>query len=428
MPITEITYQPEGAIHSAYRPIVFRCKAVTGLFGDSAPPVVYCDVYVNSYYYKTLSKTQFINDDDAPEYEFDLQDVLQERMEYDIPVADGSKVEAFYGGVKNVFVRFRNAKIDANGFTVSEQVSPVMATSSSPAQAGAGKQSASIVVVNTLIQHEENMSLTSLLNSYKTGAWDVNSYPLTRRPKDHILGLNDSSHFPILTDKTVSTLCLVYTTHFSTSTFCVEADVVDDGGGGGGDGGGDDGGGGEIIRPHVFLIWEDTRSNENKICTSGNCPFTIIVDKTFPDSAIVSARVQKSTDGGQTWSTFISNLGTAPSFNDTISTSGIQWYQVEITVAGHPVVQSNILKYSLLSPELPVYDFWFRAMNPTGHAGVDIVVYTDVHGQEQEKILQRSRFEPNPSDPSNPTFIEAPCTKIVASSIVTKYGALSCTP
>lgn len=421
MPITEITYQPEGAIHSAYRPIVFRCKAVSGLFGVFAAPVAYCDVYVNSVYYKSLSKTQPYSET-SPEFEFDIQDVMQELMDYEIPAADGSKVETFYGGVKNVFVRFRNAKIDANGFTVSEQVSPTMATSSSPSQAGAGTQSASIVVVNALVQHEESMSLTALLNSYKTGAWDVNSYPLTRRPKDHILGLKDSSHFPILTDKTVTTLCLVYTTHFSTSTFCVEADVVDhadDSGGGSGPGPGP--GPSDGSPSLVFIQWADSFSNEDRICTTGTCPITIAVDKTDPDNDIVSTEVLKSTDGGATWTTFIADLGAATSFTDSISVSGNRWYKVKVTDAEAHSVQSNILKYSISTPVRPTYNFWFRATHPEGHAGVDKVVYKDIYGNEQEQLLQRSYQDEN-------GFYPAPCTLVVANTIVTTFGAVTCIP
>lgn len=420
MPIVEITHQPAEAINSAYRPIIFRCKAKTGNLTSYAPPVVYCDVYVNSVYYKTLAKTQFIaNDGVAPEYQFDIQDAMQELMTYEIPAADGDKVETFFGGVKNVFVRFRNAIIDADNFTVSEQVSPVMATSSSPAQSGAGTQSAKIIVTNTLIQHEENMSLTTLLNSYKTGMWDENTFPLTRRPEQHLLGPEDSSHFPILTDKTIKTLCLVYNTYFATATFCVEAEVVNDeaGGGGGSGGGGEE----EGSPPLVFIKWLDTNTNEDRVCTTGDCPFTIDVDKTDPDDDIVTAEVLKSTDGGTTWTSFIPDMGITTNFSDAIDSVGNQWYKVKVTDSEDNVKESNILKYSISVPTYPTYNFWFAAVNPEGHPGVDSVVYLNDFGDEMELILQRAYEDEYGTYP-------APCTLISASSIVSTTGAISCTP
>jgi hypothetical protein len=88
MPIT-ISYQNNtDSLNVAYRPVVFRCKArISGATAlNYIPPVVYCDVYINGIYYKSLSKTTFINNDlIAPEYEFDIQDAIQEVMSYNLP-------------------------------------------------------------------------------------------------------------------------------------------------------------------------------------------------------------------------------------------------------------------------------------------------------------------------------------------------------
>lgn len=409
MPITTISYQPTSPLNSAYRPIVFRCKANTGDTTNMICPVVYCDVYINTIYYKTLAKTQFIaNNGTAPEYEFDIQDALQEVMTYEIPAVNGSNVETFFGAVKSVFVRFRNAIIDTNNFTISEQVSPVMATSSSAAQQGAGTQSTTIVVTNTLIQHEENMDLLTLLNSYKTGTWDSNSFPLTKRPSKYLLGQNDSSYFPIITDKIIKTLCLIYSTSFGTATFCATAIVINDDTGGGGGGGG--GTGSPSI---VFIKWNDTSTNEDRICTSGNCPFIIAVDKSDPDNDIVSTQVFKSTDYGTTWVSFITNL-TASTFSDTI-TGGNSWYKITVTDAQSHIVNSNILKYSSNKTSLPTYNFYYKALNPSGYAGSDSVTYIDSNGNTQNVILTRSTN-------SSP----APCTLIVANSISSLDGATRC--
>lgn len=368
-PNTVITYQPQSAINSAYRPIVFRCKVKTGNPKYIAP-VVYCDIYVNTIYYKTLAKTQFIaNDGVAPEYEFDIQDALQELMVYEIPKADGHKVETFYGGVKNVFIRIRNAIVDSNNFTVSAQTSPVMATSSSPAQSGAGTQSASIVVVNTLIQHEEEMNMGSLLNSYKTGTWEANSFPLTKRPEKHILGLFDSSHFPILTNKRVKTLCIVYKTKFSEATFCADAIVENEEP--------VDPSGGEGSPPVVFVKWNDTLTSENRSCTASVCNFVISVDRTDPDGDITNTEVFRSNDLGVNWISLISDLGPSASFGDSINAIGEQWYKAVVTDAESHIVESNILKYSKSAPSYPTYNYYYKAIHPEGHSGQDTIEYID---------------------------------------------------
>ena len=38
-------------VHAAYRPIVFDVQNI------NEPPVVYCDIYFNGVYYKTMAKT-----------------------------------------------------------------------------------------------------------------------------------------------------------------------------------------------------------------------------------------------------------------------------------------------------------------------------------------------------------------------------------
>lgn len=212
MPITEITYQPQfNSLNAAFRPIVFRCKAKipNPTPENYAPTVVYCDIYLNDIYYKSVSRSAFINDDGiAPEYEFDIQDAVQEVMTASLPIMDGPDVEDHTDNLKVVFVKFRNAYLDTNGFNVSEQTAPVQGTSSSAPVAGDGAQSNSFYVLYAVIQHEENQNLKELLNSYKTGIWNENSFPLTKRPQDVKICRNDSSHFPILTDKVLNKLCI----------------------------------------------------------------------------------------------------------------------------------------------------------------------------------------------------------------------------
>lgn len=211
MPITAVTYQPnENSINAAYTPIIYRCKATipSATSQNYVCPVVYCDIYIGGIYYKSLSRSQYIkNDGSAPEYEFDIQDAIQELMDYNLPRLGGNVIEEFTNTIKTVFVKFRNAFIDANGFSISEQVAPIQGTSSSAPSEGGGIKSKQIYVLNSVIQHEEKQNLEELLESYKTGTW-ANAYPITKRPKLFKLCKQDSSHFPIITSVRPQEICI----------------------------------------------------------------------------------------------------------------------------------------------------------------------------------------------------------------------------
>lgn len=209
-----ITLQPElDSLNAVYRPIVYRCAArISGATSlVYVPPVVYCDIYVNTIYYKTLSKTQYdTNNGFEPVFEFDIQDAIQEIMEYNLPEIDGSNVLEFTNTIKKVSVKFRNAKYDSNGFIASEQTEPIQGTSNSDPVSGGGVESYLCYVVNATIQHEEEQTFPLYLDSYKTGAWDDEDLPMTRRPKIMKLCRTDSSYFPIVTAKDIECLFLYY--------------------------------------------------------------------------------------------------------------------------------------------------------------------------------------------------------------------------
>lgn len=59
MPIQSIIQQPAtNSLNAAYQPIVLRVQA-TSATNDPIPPVVYCDIYVNGVFYRSLSNTQY---------------------------------------------------------------------------------------------------------------------------------------------------------------------------------------------------------------------------------------------------------------------------------------------------------------------------------------------------------------------------------
>lgn len=226
MPITQVTYQPQiDSLNAAFRPIVFKCKAKipNSTPENYIPTVVYCDIYLNNVYYKSISRSAFINDDGiAPEYEFDIQDAVQEVMTSSLPIMDGSLIEDHTDNLKTVFVKFRNSYLDVNGFNVSEQTAPIQGTSSSAPVSGAGTQSNTFYVLYAVLQLEDNQNLKDLLSSYKTGVWSTDSYPLTRRPENIFSCSNDSSHFPIITLKTPKLLVFSFRTAFAEADLSVE--------------------------------------------------------------------------------------------------------------------------------------------------------------------------------------------------------------
>lgn len=213
MAITIVYQKPSDSLNVAYRPVVFQCNAaITGATIDNyLPPVVYCDIYVNGVYYKTVSKTQFISKTSTyGVFEFDIQDAIQVIMSYNLPNIEGSIIEEFSNTIKKVYAKFRNAKFDANGFVQSEQLAPIQATSTNDAVDGEGEQSNEFYVINSTIQHEDNQEAAAFLGSFKTGTWDNHTFPLTKRPKVTKLCKLDSSFFPIVTPSEIKCLKLNY--------------------------------------------------------------------------------------------------------------------------------------------------------------------------------------------------------------------------
>ncbi|TWP28435.1 hypothetical protein ETU08_00080 [Apibacter muscae] len=217
MPIISITQQPEvSSLNAAYKPIVFKVLA-TENNSSNKPPVVYCDVYIDDVYYKTFSKTINIGINGGSfEYLFDIQDI-KELLEYNLPTINGNTIQQMTNTLRKVFVKFRNAYKDNNGFIISEQKAPIQGTSNKKPISGEGLISNTFYILNSLIQQEEKQDLSELLNSYKTDEWDINTFPLTKRPKNIYLKKTESSFFPIITDKTPYKIC-IEVTYFDNTT------------------------------------------------------------------------------------------------------------------------------------------------------------------------------------------------------------------
>jgi hypothetical protein len=218
MPIGSIITQPghltEPRIVPAYRPVIFRVSA-TRTDGAAQPPVVYCDVYFDDVYYKTIQATQYAKlNTGNTEWKFDISDVCQEYLRRDLPVNGGADIIIANRQTAQCFVRFRSSGYDDNNFIAPEGIAPIQGTGTRAPADGSGDESESFVIINATLQHEDNQDfITHLDNIPKNGTWDAEAYPLTHRPNPNYLCKNNSDYFPFiyLGNKSISKMRVVYT-------------------------------------------------------------------------------------------------------------------------------------------------------------------------------------------------------------------------
>jgi hypothetical protein len=199
MAIVSILSQPAAnALRAAYRPIVFRLTAVA-TDSSPVPPVVYCDIYFNGVYYKSISKTHYskINSTNT-EWEFDIQNAAQEYLSK-FPGADGgSTILNASPVIALAQVKFRSSGTDASGFIQYEGTKPIQGTGDVPPVPGTGTASNTFFAVNASLQQEDNQDLATHLNFRKAGTWNSSYFPLTHRPNPYVIGRKDSDYFPII--------------------------------------------------------------------------------------------------------------------------------------------------------------------------------------------------------------------------------------
>lgn len=197
MPIISILEQPASStLNTSYRPIVFRVSA-TRTDGNPEPPVVYCDVYINSVYYKTISKTQYyLLNGSNTEWYFDIQDVCQEVISKKIGANGGTSVLEFPELFVNVFCKFRSSGLDSNGFIVSDGLEPIQRTGKVEPVSGDGTSSNSFYSLAIILKHSDNQNLESHLSFFKTGTWAASCFPLSHRRDGYRVCLSDSDYFP----------------------------------------------------------------------------------------------------------------------------------------------------------------------------------------------------------------------------------------
>jgi len=214
MAIQAFIQQPtENSVHAAYRPVVVRVSATANNGGGDIPPVVYCDIYFNDIFYKTLSKTLYSSlGSGNSEWAFDIQDAAQEFLQkYIAPVAQ-STIEEVTGIICKAFCRMRCSGINDDGFIEQDGTIPVQATSSSAATPGTGLETNAFYIVNGTLQHTDAQDLITHLSYYKTRTWLPDVHPLSHRMDGYALGPNDSDQFPILDqgERSISNIRLNY--------------------------------------------------------------------------------------------------------------------------------------------------------------------------------------------------------------------------
>lgn len=202
MPIIAIISEPGSAslpkVVPAYRPVLFRVSA-TRTDGAAQPPVVYCDVYFDDIYYKTVEATIYkkLNASNT-EWEFNVADPAQEFLRRDIPVNGGSTLIMGKYQVTKCFCRFRSSGYDLNNFITPEGVTPVQGTGLVAASEGSGDESETFLIINATLQHEDSPDfITHLDNITKNGTWADDAYPLSHRKTIWMCSEN-SDYFPFL--------------------------------------------------------------------------------------------------------------------------------------------------------------------------------------------------------------------------------------
>lgn len=330
-----ITQQPTAnQLTSAYKPVVISCTATTSTGG--VPTLVFCDVYINSVYYRTFFSSKA---DKEGKYIFYIQDVIQENLNYFIPPIDGKKIEITTQTLVDVYVKIRTSKLNESGLNESEQTAPIPGSQETPPIAGEGISSNKFFALNLLIQHEENQDLPSLLKSYQTNQWNNEALPLTRRNQTNFLTNTQSSFFPFISEKRPKTICidvrLKGQSSFSHYCKALTNDDIN-----------------EVSNPPTINIkWMNATSSvedvADKLWDLKLGAFPIIKIKLYPadpDLDIDTVELFQKTGTGA----FVSlGLITGPTYDVSGLVVGNYEYKAKITDSKNNTAESNLLKYQV---------------------------------------------------------------------------------
>ena len=159
----------------AYRPIGFSAIDVNG---DGFPPVVFADIYVNGYFYKTIqtntpSEKSYDGVSYTSEWDFDLSGVLQEAQkafstdirlgEPFLQISFSSMYGVFFGMVA-FHVLFRSSQM-VNGCVVPEGPAPIQRTIDSDPVPGTGFETTVYYALNASVNENYAFIQSCLLET-----------------------------------------------------------------------------------------------------------------------------------------------------------------------------------------------------------------------------------------------------------------------
>lgn len=210
MPIGTFILQPSAnSINAAYRPIVISVRA-TRTDANPRPPVVYCDIYFNDVFYKTLEKTQYSSLAVAYSvWDFDIQDAAQEYLKKFLAANGEQTIKEATLVVSKALCKFRSSGIDADGFIAPEGTAPIQGTGDNDPVAGTGDSTNAFYIVNATLQHDDNQSLPAHLSAFKKRTWGPATWPLSHRPDNTKICMDDSDSFPIIHGGANDLSCLI---------------------------------------------------------------------------------------------------------------------------------------------------------------------------------------------------------------------------
>ena len=203
MPIVSIKSQPglpdSPRIYAAYRPIIIIVEATGGQYVRQ-PPVVYCDIYFNGIFYKTLSATAYKQLNNlSTDWQFDVSGSCQQYLRQNLPDNGGSQIQPDPFTVVSVQCKLRSSQTDSNGFILPDGIAPVQGTGFKPAAAGTGTATETFQVFNAVLQHEDSQDLgTHLKFARPNSSWDSLAFPLTHRPNGYNICKTDSDYYPFI--------------------------------------------------------------------------------------------------------------------------------------------------------------------------------------------------------------------------------------
>lgn|SRR5574343_199414 len=176
----------------------------------------------------------------------------------------------------------------------------------------------------------------------------------------------------------------------------------------------------ETITPEISISWEDGTDTDLS-GTLNSITLKIESQISSPANPIIGYSWESSTDGISYTQFGIGNS------NKTVSLiPGDNFYRIKATLQDNSVIYSNVLKYT--KEAITTTNYYFKATSPFNYPGYDYVRYIDQYGIEQVEILARSHWEDFDGDGFRDEWVEAPCTLIVANSILEVVGAVTCTP